>query len=311
MSLSTVRAMGFKPLKLSPILATLLAGALFFSPFLRDGHSFPPEPANLPLGEYVAFQPDGGIRRFIGETLHIDISFLWFKNAATARVRLYEQDGVIYSTLEAETSGFVGFLTDYRKHYYKATFDIMDNGKRVRSRKFERKVIIGGQEEQTRNIFDYDTHTHWWYREVDGKQIENGSRDIPRNVCFDDILAVFYNFRNGIYGKVDKGTRYTIHTVPEKGVDKIQVHTMNPSKQKDFMSQEGRKNREEFLLKVIIPKEIFHTKTGELLFWSSKHLIPLETTVKDYILLGDLHAKLNRRTSDDSLKVSTEKVGLK
>ncbi len=164
--------MGFKPLKLSPILATLLAGALFFSPFLRDGHSFPPEPANLPLGEYVAFQPDGGIRRFIGETLHIDISFLWFENAATARVGLYEQDGMIYSTLEAETRGVVGFLTDYRKHYYKATFDIVDNGKRVRSRKFERKVIIGGQEEQTRNIFDYDTHTHWWYKKSTANKLK-------------------------------------------------------------------------------------------------------------------------------------------
>ena len=61
------------------------------------------------------------------------------------------------------------------------------------------------------------------------------------------------------------------------------------------MLENNRTNDNEFLLKAIIPKEIFHTDNGELLFWSSEHLIPLETTVKDYILLGDLYAKLSNR----------------
>jgi hypothetical protein len=49
------------------------------------------------------------------------------------------------------------------------------------------------------------------------------------------------------------------------------------------------------LLNIIVPKEIFKTETGELMVWSSKHYVPVETTVKDYILLGDLHARFTRR----------------
>jgi len=133
--------------------------------------------------------------------------------------------------------------------------------------------------------------------------IENGDRIIPLGVNFDDILAVFYNFRNSAYGKVKKGAEYTIHTVPEKGADEIKVHIINRDEQSGFMSKNKRSNSEEFLLKAIIPKEIFNTDTGELLFWTSRHLIPLETTVKNYILFGDLHAKLNRRTFKSSKKV--------
>ena len=34
------------------------------------------EPQGYPLGEYASFQPEGDIRRFAGETLNFDISFL-------------------------------------------------------------------------------------------------------------------------------------------------------------------------------------------------------------------------------------------
>jgi len=54
------------------------------------------------------------------------------------------------------------------------------------------------------------------------------------------------------------------------------------------------------LLNVLIPKDVFKTQTGEMIFWTSKHYIPLETTIKDFILLGDLHAKLARGAAGKS-----------
>jgi hypothetical protein len=49
------------------------------------------------------------------------------------------------------------------------------------------------------------------------------------------------------------------------------------------------------LLNIIVPKEILLSETGELMVWSFTHYIPIETTAKDYILLGDLHAKFTHR----------------
>lgn len=246
-------------------------------------------------GEYDSFTPEGDIRRFAGETLLINISFLWFDNAATASVRFYEKDGQYYALLESETKGFVGFFTSYRKHRYKSTFEIVDNGRRVRTRKFEREVIIGDNVEKTTHLLDYTARTNWWFEYKNGKLTKREQRKIPEGIIFDDILATFYNFRNSVYGKVERKASYTIHTIPDKGVDKIPVYINSEMQAELYRKEDGRKKGDEMLLKAVIPKAIFKTKSGELWFWVSKHLIPVETTVKDYFLLGDLHAVLVKR----------------
>ena len=54
-------------------------------------------PREYPLGEFASFEPQGDIRRFAGETLDFDISFLVFENAANATVGFYEDDGKYYA----------------------------------------------------------------------------------------------------------------------------------------------------------------------------------------------------------------------
>jgi hypothetical protein len=48
------------------------------------------------------------------------------------------------------------------------------------------------------------------------------------------------------------------------------------------------------LLNIIVPKEIFKTETEELMVWSSKHYVQIETIIKNY-LLGDLYARFTHR----------------
>lgn len=255
----------------------------------------PVDPPADPPGEYESFQPVGDIRRFEGETLSYDISFLMFDKAATATVTFYKKDNHYESLLVAETKGFVGWITSNRKHTYKTTFELLDNNTRLRSSKFEREVIIGNNKERSTNTLDYTTRTHYWTEFKNG--IESKSiEEIPLGITFDDILTAFYNFRNSVYGKIEKGARFEIHTIPEKGVNKLTVHIKNEREEEEARKAQGRKKGEEYLLRVIIPKEIFKTKNGELLFWSSKHFIPTSTIIVEYIMLGDLHANLVSRT---------------
>jgi hypothetical protein len=74
------------------------------------------------------------------------------------------------------------------------------------------------------------------------------------------------------------------------------LFVFHQSKRKKFSNPlKDEKKKDELLLNIIVPKKIFQSKTGELMVWSSTHFIPVETTVKDYILLGDLHAILTHR----------------
>ncbi len=246
-------------------------------------------------GVYKGFQAEGDIRRFAGEQLLFDISFMVFENAATADVRFFEKDGRYYSILKAETKGFVGFVTSHRKHYYKASFDVSKDGRRVLTRKFEREVIIGSDIEKTTHYLDYNNRKHFWFRYNNNKLTEQQTEVIPEGKFYDDILASFYNFRNGAYGPLDKGSRYKIDTIPDKSMKDISVHILSEKEQDKIRAEQDRPKGDEYLLNVVIPKEIFKTDTGELLFWGSKHFIPLETKVLNYVLLGDLHVKLKDR----------------
>tara|TARA_B100001179_G_scaffold203825_1_gene166200 strand:- start:700 stop:1170 length:471 start_codon:yes stop_codon:yes gene_type:complete len=142
------------------VFSAVLATSIIFTPVAKAEPLLTEKSKSIRLGEYSNFTLEGNIRRFVGETLYIDVSFLWFDNAAIARVGLYEKNGVLYSILEAETKGFIGFFTSYRKHYYKATFDLVNEENRLRTKTFERKVIIGDVEDVTSHSFDYKSRTH-------------------------------------------------------------------------------------------------------------------------------------------------------
>jgi hypothetical protein len=252
--------------------------------------------ATSPLsGLYEAFSPTGNIKRFFGETIYFDISFLWFENAAEAKISLFEKNGQLKAKLEAQTKGFIGWFTAYRKHVYEANLEIVDNGSRLRSKEFYRMVDDGSIMEKSEHFLDYSLRKHSWKKTRNGETFEDKSEEIPLGTNFDDILTAFYNFRNGVYGKLEKGQSYEIPTLPEKGHKTLTVQIRTNEEEKEARLIENRPFADDFLLRVKIPKEIFKTENGEIFFWASKHYIPLETTVKDYILFGDLHAIFAKR----------------
>jgi hypothetical protein len=246
-------------------------------------------------GLYQSFSQTGNIKRFFGESIYFDISFLWFENAAEAKISLFEINGQLRAKLEAQTKGFIGWFTAYRKHIYEANLEIIDNGSRLRSKEFYRVVDDGSTLEKSEHFLDYNLRKHSWKKTRNGEILEDKSEEIPAGINFDDILTAFYNFRNGVYGKLEKGQSYKIPTLPEKGHKALTVQIQTNEEEKEARLIENRPFADDFLMRVVIPKEIFKTENGEIFFWSSKHYVPLETTVKDYILFGDLHALFNRR----------------
>gem|GEM_PF-1006888 len=246
-------------------------------------------------GLYKTFSPTGNIRRFFGETIYFDISFLWFENAAEAKISLFQKNDQIQARLEAKTKGFIGWFTAYRKHVYEANLEIVDNGSRLRSKEFYRMVDDGSTLEKSEHFLDYNQRKHSWKKTRNGETFENKSEEIPVGTNFDDILTAFYNFRNSVYGKLERGQSFEIPTLPEKGHKTLTVQIRSEEEEKSARMLENRPFADELLLRVKIPKEIFKTENGEIFFWASKHFVPLETTVKDYILFGDLHALFAKR----------------
>ena len=197
--------------------------------------------------------------------------------------------------METSTKGFIGFFTAYRKHYYKTKFEVIDNGRRLRPKTFLRQVTIASNAETTRHKFDYSHRLHTWEKYANEEKVDTGQDAIHTESTFHDILTSFYNIRNSVYEKLEKRKKFIIKTIPEKGHGEISVHILSEHDQEKFRLEEEREKGDEMLLNIIVPKEIFKTETGELMVSSSKNYVPVGTTVKDYILLGDLHARFTHR----------------
>lgn len=163
-----------------------------------------------------------------------------------------------------------------------------------------RKVIEGDKTERSDHFFDYQTREHWWSQYKNGTIEESGKEAIPPETNFDDVLTAFYNFRNGVYGPISKGEQYTIKTIPEKGQDEIPVQIKNIAETNTIRKEAGRPLGDDLLIDILVPKSIFKSKSGKIRLWASNHYIPLESTVKDYILLGDLHVTFKERIDQHS-----------
>ncbi|MCX5844682.1 MAG: DUF3108 domain-containing protein, partial [Deltaproteobacteria bacterium] len=156
---------------------------------------------------------------FAGEELHYEISFMFLKKVAVAKMlfRPTEQKGRYISVLQGETLGVVGWLSKYRTDTYRAVMEEIDGGKRFRSISFEENVKIGKKTRTYSHEFDYQQRKWSKYssrRGVRGRAVET---TIPEGKTYDDFLCASYNFRHGVYGRIERGKTYVIPTFPRKG----------------------------------------------------------------------------------------------
>ena len=280
------------------ILCFLAAGTTpaFSDPENPDSVSLKTSPPWL----FESFTPTGDIRRYAGETIKFDIDFMIFSNAAEVQINLYEEDGKLKSSMVGETKGFIGFMTSYVKHIYRSTFDIIDDGKRLRTSTFERKIIIGDETERTVHAMDYHAMKHYYFFYKNGELIEQSDDPLEKEIILEDTLATFYNFRNGAYGEIEAGKSYTVSTFDTKKIKgdvaktitiKALTHSARKKVEEDHDSGPGAS----MLMEVLMPSDLFETKNGETYFWSSEHLVPTKVIIKDFLLFGDLNVKLAQR----------------
>jgi hypothetical protein len=232
---------------------------------------------------------------FNGEVLEYDISFLWFKKAAKGKIAFHKKkEGGYLASIEAETLGFVGWLTQYRKDSYFSHLEEVEGGTLLVSNLFEYEVTIGKKTRKSFVRFDYENHSVAWESRGGGKPDSIKKEDIMPGVRYDDPLVAFYNFRFAVYGPLEEGKEFHIRTVPKKGVSTIyvKINTEKEKKKKLRPIPEGV----EYLVDTKIEKELFGSKSGNIEILFSKDFIPLVGIVKDIILFGDIRGELTRRT---------------
>ena len=239
--------------------------------------------------------------RFAGEELNYDISFWIIKRVAVAKLSFHraEQEGRYIATLQGETRGILGFLARYRVDTYYSLMEEVDGGRRLRSLSFDEYVKVGDR--VRKNLHSFDHQRRKWVHQSSRRDgtMETMEKEIPEGKTYDDFLTAAYNFRCGLYGTVERGKMYSIATFPRKGTGIYEVKVVAREEEEHRRKSEGAGEGKEYAIDLKFDPDIINSKEGVIEGWLSKDLYPVEGTIKDVILFGDVQGSLVKRTIAD------------
>ena len=266
----------------------------FFSSFpfsVRGTWAEPSKPPRNEVGRSIG-------EFFIGEELVYEIGVWIFKRVALGKLTFKEagRKGHYVAVIQAETLGVLGFVARYRVDTYRSMMEEIDGGRRFRALSFEEDVKIGNKLRRKTHLFDYQKRKWIQVRRKKNGAMERIEEEIPPGMVYDDFLTASYNFRYGVYGEIERGRKYTVATFPRKGSTRYEVRVAAKEEEGKRRRSEKLKNGKEYYIKLSLDPEITHSKEGLIEGWLSKELYPLEGTIKDVLLFGDVTGTLIKNT---------------
>jgi Protein of unknown function (DUF3108) len=234
--------------------------------------------------------------RFQGEVLRYDIGFWIFRRVGEGMATFRSLGNGMYEAFhEGKTLGFVGWISRHRRDVYRSTMGTINGGTRLIPYRFEEDVIIGQKVRKRITVYDYAA------RKVsietqEGGTINREEAEIPSGILYDDPMTAFYNFRFGVYGKVEPGKEFFIHTAPQNGNPKTIRLTVAPKEEEERRrAAEIEKEGKDLFMKVHLDKELVGSLHGEVEVWFSQDIIPMSGVAKDVFFYGDIIGRLTYR----------------
>ncbi len=231
--------------------------------------------------------------RFQGEVLRYDIGFWIFRRVGEGVATFRSLGNGMYEAFhEGRTLGFVGWISRHRRDIYRSTMGTTDDGRRLIPYRFEEDVVIGQKVRKRITVFDYGARKVFIETQGEGG-INREEAEIPSGILYDDPMTAFYNFRFGVYGKVEPGKEFFIHTVPENRNPKTIRLTVAPKEEEERRrAEETEKEGKDLFIKVHLDKELVGSLHGEVEVWFNHDIIPVAGVAKDVFFFGDIVGKL-------------------
>ena len=234
---------------------------------------------------------------YAGEKLDYEIAFWLIKRVAQAKLSFHRalEKGRYVLTLEGETLPIFGFLARYRVDSYRAVVEEVDEGRRLRSLSFDEYVKVGQKVRKHIHTFDHQRRKwiHQTIRSTGATSTEE--KDIPPGKYYDDFLTAAYNFRYGVYGPMERGKTYSIATFPRKDVSSYEVRVAPKREEQGRRRSDKVGEMGEYLIELSMDPEVINSKAGDIEGWLSKDVYPVEGTIKDVFLFGDVRGTLVKR----------------
>ncbi len=112
---------------------------------------------------------------------------------------------------------------------------------------------------------------------------------------YEDYLTLFYNFRHGYYGPLQRNRQYRLPLVTKKQMLPVTLHIADIEAEKKFRRRELNPADKDFFIRFQINPEDVSSGSGEIIGWLSSDATPMKGTIQDVVFFGDLWGDLIKK----------------
>jgi hypothetical protein len=241
------------------------------------------------------------VDQFLGEELIYNIGFWLISRCGKARTSFVKTDlpGIYRLGLEGHSVGFIDFLVGKLRYDYISYAQFSAGDDRLRPILFQVNRKRAGKERRRSVIFDYAAQEIIFSKAGYDEQTEVQREPMRAERLFEDYLTLFYNFRYGYYGPLNRGTIYQLPLYIRKKMKSLTAQIVDHEQEKKQRKKEADRTEKDFFIKFQVAREDISSGSGRVEGWLSSDTIPIKGTIKDVIFFGDLWGEmLEKRAAD-------------
>jgi len=254
----------------------------------------------LPYSTFGAIPQTGSgaiLKQFVGEELTYQINFWLFPRCGEAKTRFLETEhpGLYRASLEGRTVGIMDFLLGRYRYSYLSHLELSPSGDRLRPRRFQHTQKRRAKESRRTVTFDYSGKEIIFSQTASDGEPQEEKMPMKKGIIYEDYLTLFYNFRHGYYGPLQRGRTYHLPLHIHKGMTFVDLSIASREEEERRRQRELKKVGKDFFLRFRVNQEDVSSTSGEIEGWLSRDAVPIKGTVKDVVLFGDLWGNLIHR----------------
>lgn len=235
--------------------------------------------------------------QFLGETLHYQIGFWLFSHCGDATMSLAEtsEPGIYKASMLGRTAGFVDWLLGRYRYAYISYLSWRKPTDRFRPIRFELHKKRSHTATHNSVTFDYGHRELIFAESLASGQLRKKRRPMKPGRVYEDYLTLFYNFRHGCYGPIERGKTYHLPLYIHETMNYLDLHIGSRQEAQKQRQQEANQAGKDYFVRFKVHGEDVSSKSGEIEGWLTKDAVPVKGTIKDVIFFGDLWGDLISR----------------
>jgi hypothetical protein len=198
-------------------------------------------------------------------------------------------------SLEGHGIGFINSLLGGVTYSYTSFCRYLSDQDRLQPVYFELKKRRGSRVSLRSARFNHGAKEIEFIRTESSGKTQMDREPMKTDRIYEDYLTLFYNFRHGYYGPLQRNRQYQLPLYTQKQMHPVKLQIVDFETEKKYRSQEFNRADKDFFIRFQINPEDVSSGSGEIIGWLSSDATPMKGTIQDVVFFGDLWGDLIRK----------------